>query len=222
MDARLRCDSLHLSSLHQSEGLGERWCFFRVFLVGSWFYWVWVVIIECDWLFSRMNFDMNEFDYRRIFADRGLRFTKQRCAIFEVLAYTDRHPTAEQLFEMVSDHPVCHGVSLATVYNTLDAFCDAELCVKLPVTHGCARYDANMVCKTNGEDGRMRIRYEPARQPHLHLVDQDSGEIHDVPDELSERLLASIPQSVVREIEEELGYEIRQVSLQFMGRPAGK
>lgn len=162
---------------------------------------------------------MNEFDYRRIFADRGLRFTKQRCAIFEILAYTDRHPTAEQLFEMVADHPVCRGVSLATVYNTLDALCDAELCVKLPITHGCARYDANLVRTSNGRDGK-NVHYEPSRHPHLHLVDQESGEIHDVPDDLSQRLLESLPKRVLDEIEDRLGYEIRRVSLQFLGRPA--
>jgi len=162
---------------------------------------------------------MNELDCRRIFANRGLRYTKQRSAIFELLAYSDRHPTAEQLYDMVADHPVCRGVSLATVYNTLDALCEAELCIKLPVTHGCARYDANLIRKSGGRDGKSKVHFEPSKQPHLHVVDQDTGDIHDVPDDLSRRLLDCMPKDILTEIENLLGYEIRQVSLQFLGRP---
>jgi len=161
------------------------------------------------------------FDCRRIFSERGLRFTKQRCAIFAALAQTKTHPTPEQLHFLVSDDPVCKSISLATIYNTLEALCEADLCVKLPVTHGSARYDANLVRRT-GNNGTTKLTYEPAREPHLHLVDQQSGDIHDVPEDLSKRLLESIPREVVAEIEDKLGYEINRISLQFFGRPTAE
>ncbi len=157
------------------------------------------------------------FDCRQIFGDHGLRFTRQRKAIFQALASTEVHPTAEQLHGLVASDPSCAGISLATVYNTLDALCGARLCIKLPVTHGCARYDANLVCRTR-ENGTVQLAYEAARDPHLHVVDEESGAVLDVSDELSKRLMAAIPGDVVEAIEAELGYEIHEIALQLHGR----
>ena len=58
-------------------------------------------------------------------ATAGLRPTRQRVALAALLVGDGehRHVTAESLFASVQDHG--EQVSLATVYNTLRAFCEA-------------------------------------------------------------------------------------------------
>lgn len=126
-----------------------------------------------------------------------MRCTRQRVAIYERLLSTNSHPTAEELFEQVRGE--CDGLSLATVYNTLEALCDAGLCRKLTFNCGCARYDAET-------------------HPHLHLLNDDTGEIHDVPADLSERLLAQLSDNVLRDVEDRLGVRIDRVSLHLHAR----
>ncbi|NJL31929.1 MAG: transcriptional repressor [Phycisphaerales bacterium] len=67
-----------------------------------------------------------------MFADSGLRCTRQRRALFDALMATKSHPTADMLYrQVISD---CPGMSLATVYNTLEAFVKAGLVLKIPGT----------------------------------------------------------------------------------------
>lgn len=134
---------------------------------------------------------------RRLFAEHGLRCTRQRVAIYESLRASKAHPTAEELFEDVRDG--CDGLSLATVYNTLEALCEAGLCRKLSFNCGCARFDADL-------------------EPHLHLLNDDTGEIHDVPGDLSELLLTQLSDDVLRDIENRLGVRIDRVSLHLHAR----
>jgi len=157
-------------------------------------------------------------DCRKIFAEQGLRFTRQRCAIFEALALSDQQPTAEQLYEAVRTNPNCRGISLATVYNTLETLCEVDLCIKLPMTHGCARFDTNLT-RIRDHEGREALTFVPDHDPHLHVVDEESGEIHDVPNDLSRALMDRIPREILERIEREMGMEIRRVSLHFVGRP---
>ena len=60
-------------------------------------------------------------------ATAGLRPTRQRVTLAALLVGDGqhRHVTAESLFEAARDKG--DGVSLATVYNTLSAFCEAGL-----------------------------------------------------------------------------------------------
>ena len=131
---------------------------------------------------------------RDLFARHKLRCTRQRMAVYESLCDTTTHPTAEELFRMV--HPRVHQLSLATVYNTLEALCRAGLVRKMPTTDGCNRYDANT-------------------DDHPHIRFRDTAEIRDIPDHLGERVLALIPRRVLDEIGKELGVEIDGVSVQF-------
>ena len=159
--------------------------------------------------------ESDSMDCRELFAKQGLRLTRQRRAIFEALACTSSHPTAEQLHEQVID--ACPGLSLATVYNTLDALCEIGLCIRIPVERGSTRYDANL---TRIGDGRAEMNFtvEAAPEPHLHAIDERSGEIHDVPHELGREILRSIPDEVVQRIENEMGFEVSRISLQFVGQ----
>ena len=93
-------------------------------------------------------------------------------------------------------------MSLATVYNTLEAFCDAGLAHKMPGVgvNGSARYDA-------------------ARDDnHLHVRCRITGDIADVPEELSKEIINSIPKSLLKKIEKQLGYSVDQVMIEMIGR----
>ncbi len=134
------------------------------------------------------------------FADRGLRCTRQRRAIYKALSATDCHPTADQLFRQV-----CRWVpkvSLATVYNTLEAFCRAGLAVKLPGNGASARYDA-------------------ALHNHAHTRCDKTGAVRDVPEQLSTQLMDQLPQDVLEKIETHLGFNIRQVQIELVGEYQG-
>ncbi|UYV38567.1 transcriptional repressor [Rhodobacteraceae bacterium D3-12] len=76
-------------------------------------------------------------------ADAGLRPTRQRITLAALLVGDGqhRHVTAESLFESVRD--AGEKVSLATVYNTLRAFCDAGLLSEITVDGTKSYFDTN-------------------------------------------------------------------------------
>lgn len=134
---------------------------------------------------------------RELFLRHGLRCTRQRMAIYDALRGSDSHPTAESIFQTVKTRT--GRLSLATVYNTLEALCDAGLARKLPTTHGCCRYDGDT-------------------REHLHVRCSETGEIHDVPEDLGIRFLESVPREIIERIEAHLGVRIEGVSVQLIGR----
>lgn len=136
---------------------------------------------------------------RDLFIRSSLRCTTQRVALFDTLRECKSHPTAEELFRMVK--PGMESLSLATVYNTLDALCEAGLAQKLPTPNGTCRYDANT-------------------SEHLHIRIRDTGEIRDVPEELSQRLMDQVSRSVLDDIGREMDVTIDSISIQLIGRKA--
>ena len=135
-----------------------------------------------------------------VFARHGLRCTKQRAEIYSALADTDAHPTAEELYWLVRERRPEIGLSLATVYNTLEAFCEHRLCRKLPANGGGARFDADL-------------------HEHLHVTTRD-GRVMDVPDDLGAKLLDTMPQAVLEEIEQRMGIKIARVRVDFVAEDA--
>ena len=133
-------------------------------------------------------------DARTLFARHGLRCTKQRMEVYNALAETTSHPTAEELYSVVRDRQP--GVSLATVYNTLEVLNRHGLCRRLPSagSRGC-RFDADL-----GD--------------HVHIT-ADCGEVRDVPEDLGARLLDSIPRELLREVEERVGIRISRVAIEL-------
>jgi len=91
-----------------------------------------------------------------------LRPTRQRLALAKALIGDgrDRHVTAESLFEAVQSQGT--SVSLATVYNTLKAFCDAGLMQEVTVDGSKSYFDT----KTHD---------------HPHFFWEDDGELTDAP-----------------------------------------
>ena len=77
-------------------------------------------------------------------AGADLRPTKQRLTLAKLLVGDgqNRHVTAESLFEAATTTD--ERVSLATVYNTLRAFCDAGLMREITVDGSKSYFDTNM------------------------------------------------------------------------------
>ena len=101
-----------------------------------------------------------ESTLRRALEAGGQRFTEQRAAVYRFLSMTDSHPTADEVFLHVrAELP---GISLATVYKSLETLVGCGLAVKLAYADGSARYD-----------GRT--------DPHYHLRCLSCGRVADVP-----------------------------------------
>lgn len=112
-----------------------------------------------------LNNDMSQDALRRgtdWLSNAGLRPTRQRVALAALLVGDgcDRHVTAESLFAASSD--VGEKVSLATVYNTLRAFCDAGLMQEVMV------------------DG-SRSYFDTKTHDHPHFFWEDEGRLSDAP-----------------------------------------
>ena len=108
----------------------------------------------------------------RWLARAGLRPTRQRVTLARLLVGDgqDRHVTAESLFEAAKGQG--DTVSLATVYNTLRAFCDAGLLQEVTVDGSKSYFD------TNTHD-------------HPHFFWEDEGRLTDAPSE--ELVIAQLP-----------------------------
>ena len=79
---------------------------------------------------------------KEILRVNDLRPTKQRVLIGNYLFDgIDKHVTAESLFKKLSNEK--HGVSLATVYNTLHEFCKKELLNKITIDTDKVYFDTN-------------------------------------------------------------------------------
>jgi Fur family peroxide stress response transcriptional regulator len=129
------------------------------------------------------------FDARRVLREHGLRVTRQREDLYNALAATKAHPSADELFNSVRHNS--SGLSLATVYNTLEVFVDAGLCRKIHAA-GATRYDATT-------------------SNHAHVQTTD-GRVLDLPSDLSERIQRAIDPEMLRRIEAELGVSIASIS----------
>ncbi len=123
----------------------------------------------------------------------GLRSTPQREVVYEVILGKRDHPTAEEVFDRVK--VIMPTISLATVYNCLDAL----------VQNGLIK-QVNFV--------REPTRYCPNLHEHAHFHDEGTKEIHDIeiPQGLTARLRAILPP----------GFEAVSIDLSFRGtaRPA--
>jgi Fur family transcriptional regulator, iron response regulator len=102
-----------------------------------------------------------DLDFTARLREAGLRPTRQRVALARLLFDGEsRHVTAEGLHAEVRARRT--GVSLATVYNTLNQFRDAGLLREVVVAPGRSYFDTN-----TGH--------------HHHFYVETDGELHDFP-----------------------------------------
>lgn len=89
----------------------------------------------------------------------GLRSTPQRHQVYEVLLQKRDHPTAEEVFLRAKSQ--LPEISMATVYNCLDALVKSGLVKQVHVDRGASRYCPNM-------------------HDHCHFQCESCGRIHDI------------------------------------------
>ncbi|MEL7484905.1 MAG: Fur family transcriptional regulator [Planctomycetota bacterium] len=128
-------------------------------------------------------------EVRNLLREHGLRVTRQRETLYNALASTTSHPTADELFGYVREHE--SGLSLATVYNTLEAFVEAGLCKRIHA--GSA------------------TRYDASTGAHAHVQTSD-GRVLDLPEALSRKIQKALDPATLKGIEDELGVSIASIS----------
>jgi Fur family peroxide stress response transcriptional regulator len=101
----------------------------------------------------------------------GHRFTEQRAAVYRFLSSTTSHPNADEVFQEVRGQ--VPGISLATVYKSLETLVNCGLAAKLTYSDGSARYDARM-------------------DPHHHARCVSCGRVMDVSGQVQEEELETL------------------------------
>jgi len=92
--------------------------------------------------------------------EHGIQPSAQRVAVADYVLYTTDHPSAEQVWaEVKRSFPM---LSRATVYNTLNLFTEKGLLRELVLAEG-------------------KVVFDPKLDPHHHFLDEETGEIVDVP-----------------------------------------
>lgn len=126
-------------------------------------------------------------------AKGGLRPTRQRLALAQLLVGDghNRHVTAEGLFAAAAS--AGEKVSLATVYNTLRAFCDAGLLNEVVVDGARSYFDTRM-------------------DDHPHFYWEDTAQLTDAPSDALE--IARLPDAPA-------GMEVARVDVVIRLRKAG-
>ena len=136
------------------------------------------------------------FERRRLIQElesRGVRLTRQRRAVMEVIQSADRHLDAASLLELARK---CEpGIDRATVYRTIELLKKLRLIDELDLMH------------LNGEKHYYEVK---TRRDHIHLACFQCGQIEEFSDALFEQLKA--------EISNQMGFEVRVTRLEIGGR----
>ena len=99
-------------------------------------------------------------DEASILKQHGIKPSAQRVAVAQYVLHTGDHPSADEVWDRVERH--FPHISRATVYNTLHVFVAKGLLRRFVLTAG-------------------RVVFDPKTDDHHHFVDDETGEIHDVP-----------------------------------------
>jgi Fur family peroxide stress response transcriptional regulator len=121
-------------------------------------------------------------------AGSGLRNTPQREVVYGVLMKKQDHPTADEVYARVKQE--LPSISLATVYNCLEALVQCKLVRSVNFERGPTRYCPNL-------------------KPHAHFHDETTGATHDIP----------LPEGVLDQVNAVLpaGYDAKSVEIIFRG-----
>lgn len=130
--------------------------------------------------------------FKNILKEHGLKATIQRLAIYEALINTRKHPTADDIYRVVNAK--YSGISLSTVYNTLETFVANNLVKKVSTDNGTIKYDAIL-------------------DSHHHLLCEDTNTISDYyNDELDNILREYFEKNEIK------NFNINDIKLQIKGR----
>ena len=120
---------------------------------------------------------------------KNIRMTSQRQIIIQVIEESDDHPDVDQLYLRSVEFD--NTISIATVYRTVKLLEEAGLIERL-------------------EFGDGRSRYEEAGEHHEHLVDIETGEVHEFYNEELETLKTEIARG--------MGFDLIDHRLELYGK----
>ena len=127
-----------------------------------------------------------------ILRSEGLRYTKQRQAVWDEIRKSDEHRDAEEIYNKLKSNGV--RVSRATVYRTIDVLVKNKLVRKMDVGEGRRLFEPRL-------DNRH----------HDHMICMDTGNIIEFFDEELENLQEKIA--------EKYGYKVIRHVHQLFVRP---
>jgi Fe2+ or Zn2+ uptake regulation protein len=109
---------------------------------------------------------MRTCDLVSLLRERGQRVTSQRLVLDAVLAELDRHVTAEEALRAAEQR--LPGLSLPTVYATLELFEELGIVRRVPAVRGPVLYDPrtddhhHLVCRACGAVVDLELAVDPA------------------------------------------------------------
>ena len=123
--------------------------------------------------------------------EHGIQPSAQRVAVAAYVLYTTDHPSADQVWsEVKRSFPM---LSRATVYNTLNLFTEKGLLRELVLAEG-------------------KVVFDPKLEPHHHFLDEETGEIVDVPWTALD----------VRRVHSLSGFEVREYQVVMRGKKSSR
>jgi len=123
--------------------------------------------------------------------EHGIQPSAQRVAVADYVLYTTAHPSADQVWaEVKRSFPM---LSRATVYNTLNLFTEKGLLRELVLAEG-------------------KIVFDPKLDPHHHFLDEETGEIVDVPWSALD----------VRRVHSLSGFDVREYQVVMRGKKSAR
>ncbi|WP_034987767.1 Fur family transcriptional regulator [Bartonella florencae] len=146
-----------------------------------------VMVPSFEKTMSKMNKKRN---YEQELRTAGLRVTRQRRIILDILTETKDHPNAFEIFQRA--HKIDSSISLSTVYRTMK------------------------ILEGNGTIHRHSFSGGPSRfeqadgQHHDHLIDVETGQVIEFHSDIIEKLQEEIAKS--------LGYDIIHHRLELYGK----
>ncbi|HKO53413.1 MAG TPA: transcriptional repressor [Polyangiaceae bacterium] len=123
--------------------------------------------------------------------EHGIQPSAQRMAVADYVLYTTEHPSADQVWaEVKRSFPM---LSRATVYNTLNLFTEKGLLRELVLAEG-------------------KVVFDPKLDPHHHFLDEETGEIVDVPWSALD----------VRRVHSLSGFDVREYQVVMRGKKSAR
>ncbi|MFY0605174.1 MAG: transcriptional repressor [Cyclobacteriaceae bacterium] len=99
---------------------------------------------------------------KELLTANDLKATHPRIAVLHELMMCDEHPSAEQLYERITEKNP--SISMGSVYRVLEKLVEVSLATRVASKSGTKRYDANL-------------------EPHSHIYSVNTEEIQDFHDE---------------------------------------
>lgn len=119
--------------------------------------------------YENIEYDKLLIEFRNLLKNNGLKYTKQREAVLQVLYNHEDHYTPEELYLLVKEHFPKLNVGIATVYRTLNLLEESQMATSISF----------------GSQGK---KYELANKPHHdHMICRSCNLIIEFEDDIIEK-----------------------------------